>query len=183
MSNEMRKQIDKFKNFLLNESCEDGSCIPFPHSPEGKWKDLEQTSKDSYDEYINRGGTMDGKLFDTLYDDMFNKSFFTNEKQQQNIWYDEDERTLNKNEMDILKTFPLVDTINSWSDWVNSPWFETTYLSFSKKSRRDPITVHMGDDKKRTMSLGEEPIKNKKMRFEFYLERLGPLLVKKIPTI
>jgi hypothetical protein len=182
MSKEMREQINKVNNWkqFLNESCEGGGCVPSYSHPEGKWKKQKQEVNDAYADFIRKGGEMDGGLFDELYDDMSNKAFFKFEKQ--NIWYNEDNHELNKNEMEILKPFPVIDSFNSWKEWVNSIWFNTTHLTFSNKALKNPIFMYTADGKIKKLPIGEEPFKNKKMYFEMYNDKFGPLLVKKISS-
>jgi hypothetical protein len=183
MSKEMREQINKVKNWkqFLNESCEDGSCIPSNQFPEGKWEKLKQDSKDRYDEFIRKSGTIDNKLFDELYDNMSNKPFFGYENSK--WWYDENNFELTKNEMEILKTFPVIDSINSWEEWVKSTWFYTTHFWFSKIAEYNPIITHTADGKTtKRFDWGEEPLSNKKRYFEQYNDKFGPLLVKKISS-
>jgi hypothetical protein len=98
--------------------------------------------------------------------------------QDLNQWSDKDGKQLNNNENKIVESFPTYDTISSWREWINSEWFETTHLAFSKKATKDPITVY-GGNKKTKMDWGEEPIEKKKMYFTMYLNKFGPLIVKK----
>ena len=129
-----------------------------------------------YNEFKRKSGDLDSSLFDELYDNLMGGEYFS--FQDLNQWSDKDGKQLNNNENKIVESFPTYDTISSWREWINSEWFETTHLAFSKKATKDPITVY-GGNKKTKMDWGEEPIEKKKMYFTMYLNKFGPLIVKK----
>lgn len=160
---------------VIKESCEDGNCVPgFSEKPTGRWKDEERDARDGYLEYQRRGGYLDPELFNELYDEMSGKAYFSFETQGR--WSSEDGEGQNKNQTNIIESFPTVDIISSWEEWVDSKWFNTTYLAFSKTATKKPISIKMGGG---DAKWGEEPIQKKKAYFNQYLNNFGPLLVKK----
>jgi hypothetical protein len=162
---------------ILKEDCEDGSCVP--SNPEGgDWDDMFKKSKESYQEYLRKNDELDGELFDELYDDISKGTFFSFENYDR--WTNEIGEGLIDNEAKIVKTFPTIDTISSWRDWVNSKWFKTTHLSFSKKATKNPIMIYVGG--KENGGYVEHPeasIVFKKSMFDKYINTFGPLIVKK----
>lgn len=143
---------------------------------ESEWDNLYSKSIENYDEFKRKSSTLDSDLFDELYDNLIGKIFFSFQNLKQ--WSDEEGRQLNKNENKIVESFPTYDTISSWDEWLGSEWFETTHLAFSKKTTKNPIKIY-GGGKNSEVEWGEEPIERKKMYFETYLKKYGPLIVKK----
>ena len=161
---------------ILKEDCEDGSCVP--SNPEGgDWDDMFKKSKESHQEYLRKNDELDGDLFDELYDDISKGTFFSFENYDR--WSDEYGKMLNDNESKIVERFPTIDYISSWKEWVNSEWFDTTYLYFSKRATKEPIKIYANGKESGGLKIGEESIRNKKMYFEQYINKFGPLIVKK----
>lgn len=162
---------------IINEGCEDGSCIPNPSNPDrgSGWSNLEKQSFDSYEEYLRRKEDMDTDLFDELYDETSDNAYFSFEDFKK--WWDKDGNQLNENQSKIISSFPVTEKINSWEEWVNSQWFNTTYLAFSKRATKNSITINKGKQQK-PIRWNEEPMERKRMYFEQYLSSFGTFLVK-----
>jgi hypothetical protein len=143
---------------------------------ESEWDNLYSKSIENYGEFKRKSGDLDSSLFDELYDNLMGGQYFSFQNLKQ--WSDEDGKQLNKNENKIVESFPTYDTISSWREWVNSEWFETTHLAFSKKATKNPIKIY-GGGKNGKVEWGEEPIERKKMYFDTYLKKFGPLVIKK----
>jgi hypothetical protein len=92
-------------------------------------------------------------------------------------WWDKDGNQLNDNQSKIISSFPVTENINSWEEWVNSQWFDTTHLAFSKRATKNSITINKGKQQK-PIKWNEEPMERKRMYFEQYLSSFGTFLVK-----
>lgn len=147
-------------------------------SEQENFPDYQQLHKEWEKEQERKSGEIDSALFDEFYDNLKDRTFFSFKGLiDKEGWRDEDDNSFTKNENKIISTFPTVGEINSWKEWVNSPYWESTHFYFSK--RRDTELTMYGPDGSKTMKYHEEPTSQKKMYFEMYLSQFGPMLIKK----
>lgn len=145
---------------------------------EKNFPDYTELHQDWKKEQERKSGELDSKLFDEFYDDLRDKTFFGFQNlTEKEGWRDENDNSFTQNENKVISSFPTIDVIESWSQWVNSPYWDSTHFYFSK--RRDTEITFYGTEGNKMMKYHEEPVSNKKMYFEMYLSNFGPMIVKK----
>lgn len=145
---------------------------------EANFPDFGALHQDWKKEQERKGGDLDSSLFDEFYDNLKDKTFFAFESLiDSEGWRDENDESFTKNENEIISTFPTIDKISSWKEWVNSPYWDSSHFYFSK--RRDTELSLYGPEGVKTTKYHEEPTSQKKMYFEMYLSKFGPMIVKK----